>query len=84
MTDVDAKAGRMLKLMAGSSWFNFVCEMRTLIEESAKDDVFDWAMEACPSLKEDVPRLYQMLERMGEELSEELSQYIVNMVEGEE
>lgn len=84
MTDVDAKAGRILKLMAGSSWFSFVGEMQTLIEQSAEDSVFDWAMEVCPSLRENVPRLYQMLERMGEELSEELSQYIVNMVEGEE
>lgn len=84
MTDADGRADRMLKLMAGSSWFNFVCEMQTLIDQSVEGNVFDWAMEVCPSLKEDVPRLYQMLERMGEALSQELSQYIVDITEGEE
>lgn len=84
MTDADVKSERMLKLMAGSSWFSFVGEMQTLIEQSAEGNVFDWAMEVCPSLRENVPRLYQMLERMGEELSEELSQYIVDTVEGKE
>lgn len=84
MTDTDEMAGRILRLMAGSSWFSFMGEMETLINESTEEETYDWAMEVCPSLRENVPKLRRMIEDMVEEMSNELTRYIVDTVEGKE